>query len=202
MRSIRHWTPRYVVDRLRQLAYQRWHPEAPWLTRDMIELLGPRLTRAHRGLEWGAGRSTLWLAARLGSLVSVEHDETYYGRVRAQLEHRSLRNVELRCCPAETDYVAVADSLPPASLDFVLVDGVARDRCALAALPRLKPGALLVVDNINWYLPCASRAPNSRRPQDGPASDAWGRFAEQVKGWECVWTTNGVTDTALWVKPG
>ena len=201
MRRIRHWTPRYLVNRLRVLAYQRWHSEAPWLTRDMIELLGPRLTGAHRGLEWGAGRSTLWLAARLGSLVSVEHDETYFRRVRTQLEHRSLRNVELRCCPAETDYVAVADSLPRESLDFVLVDGQARDLCALAALPRLKPRGLLVVDNINWYLPCASRAPDSRRPADGPASEAWGRFADAVKTWECVWTSNGVWDTALWVKP-
>lgn len=201
MRSIRHWTPRYIVNRLRVLAYQRLHPEAPWLTRDMIELLGPRLTGAHRGLEWGAGRSTLWLAARLGSLVSVEHDETYYGRVRAQLQDQGVRNVELRCCPAEPDYVAVADSLPRESLDFVLVDGLARDLCALAALPRLKPGGLLVIDNVHLYLPCSSRAPHSRRPSDGPASEVWGRFADEVKAWECYWTSNGVWDTALWVKP-
>ena len=201
MRSLRHWTPRYVVNRLRVLAYQRLHPGEPWLTRDMVELLKTRLTGAGRGLEWGAGRSTLWLAARLGSLVSVEHDEAYCRQVQAALEKKGLRNVDLRFHPAEPDYVAVADTLPPARLDFVLVDGQARDLCALAALPRLKPGGLLVVDNSNLYLPCSSHAPHSRRPADGPASEAWGRFATTVKTWECIWTTNGVWDTALWVKP-
>src|SRR3989338_6779055 len=159
MRSLRHWTPRYVVNRLRVLAYKRLHPGEPWLTRDMVELLKTRLTGAHRGLEWGAGRSTLWLAARLGSLVSVEHDEAYCRQVQAALEKKGLRNVDLRFHPAEPDYVAVADKLPPARLDFVLVDGQARDLCALAALPRLKPGGLLVVDNSNLYLPCSSHAP-------------------------------------------
>ena len=201
MRSFRHWTPRYLVNRVRQLAYQRLHPQVPWLTRDMVELLGTRLTGAGHGLEWGAGRSTLWLAARLESLVSVEHDQAYYRRVRAQLERTGARNVDLRFCANESDYVAVADSLPPASLDFALVDGQARDLCALAALPRLKPGGLLVVDNIHLYLPCSSHAPNSRRPADGPAGEAWRQFAAAVKSWKCHWTSNGVWDSALWVKP-
>lgn len=201
MRRFRHWTPRYLVNRLRVLAYQRLHPEAPWLTAPMIEILAARLRRDQRGLEWGAGRSTLWLAARLGALVSVEHDDAYYRRVRAQVQEKGLRNVELRFRPDEAEYVAAAERFAPASLDFVLVDGVARDLCALAALPRLKPGGMLVVDNVNWYLPCASRAPESRRAADGPASAAWGRFAPQVERWECLWTSNGVWDTALWIKP-
>jgi hypothetical protein len=59
----------------------------------------------------------------------------------------------------------------------------------------------VIVDNSNWYLPCNSHSPNSRRPHEGPASAIWQLFLSEVKDWHCLWTTNGVTDTTLWVKP-
>ena len=38
-------------------------------------------------------------------------------------------------------------------------------------------------------------------PRAGPASAAWSELAAAVKTWERHWTSNGVWDTALWVKP-
>jgi hypothetical protein len=32
MRSIKHWTPRYIKDRIAEMYYQRFHPDYPWLT--------------------------------------------------------------------------------------------------------------------------------------------------------------------------
>jgi hypothetical protein len=86
-----------------------------------------------------------------------------------------------------------------------LVDGVTRLRadCALACVAKLKPGGVLIVDNPNWFIPRSpkSRAPNSRGPVAGYASVAWSEFARQTADWQCIWTTNGITDTALWLKP-
>ncbi len=197
----RHWTPGYVAARLRVLAYQWRFPDAPWLTRDAIEFLSSWLRPEHNGLEWGSGRSTMWFARRVARLVSVEHDENYYQEISSRLMQSALSNVDYRHCKDESTYLAVAEALPPGNLDFVLVDGIARDRCALAALPRLKPGGLLVLDNSNWYLPSPSRSPNSRSLADGPASEAWRSLASQVRPWRCRWTTNGVWDTTLWLKP-
>ncbi|MFQ5776820.1 MAG: O-methyltransferase [Terriglobia bacterium] len=201
MRRVKHWTPRYLVNRLRLMAYERRHPDVPWLTQEMVALLGSWLRSEDHALEWGAGRSTLWLARRVGRLTSVEHNLSYHRRLKARLEAEGQHNVELRFCEREDEYVAVATQLPPESLDLVLVDGVARDLCALAALPRLKPGGILVLDNSNRYLPSGSCAPASRRPPQGPASETWGLFASRVQQWRCLWTSNGVFDTALWVKP-
>jgi predicted O-methyltransferase YrrM len=44
-------------------------------------------------------------------------------------------------------------SEPDASLDFVVVDGWYRPVCARAALSKLKPGGLLLIDNTDWKDP-------------------------------------------------
>jgi SAM-dependent methyltransferase len=183
------------------MAFERRHPDAPWLTRLMITILNSWLRPDDCGLEWGSGRSTLWLAARVGRLTSVEHDEAWYQRVKADLHEKGFGNVDYYLCTDESEYVSIADKVEDESLDFCLIDGIARDGCALASLSLLKPGGILIIDNCNWYLPCQSRSPNSRRESDGPASDAWKKFLTAVSDWRYVWTTSGVTDTSLWLKP-
>jgi predicted O-methyltransferase YrrM len=202
MRRFTHWTPRYIKDRLNVIAYERRHPDVPWLTRDMIQILESWLRPDDQGLEWGSGRSTLWFAQRIGRLLSVEHDERWYSKIKNQIESKGMSNVDYRLCENEAEYVSVAEKLANESLDIVLVDGIARDRCACVALPLLRPNGILVIDNSNWYLPSGSHAPNSRRLEDGPASRAWGVFLNEIKGWRCIRTTNGVSDTTLWVKAG
>lgn len=207
MRSVRHWTPRYVLNRSRQWLFERRNPGAPWLTPCAIQLLSSLLRPNHRGLEWGAGRSTSWLACRLQSLVSVEGDRTWYQRVQASLARAGLTNTTLRLeslepldNPRESPYVRVVDELVDSGLDLVLVDGNHREWCALAALPKLVPGGLLVLDNANWYVDHPTHSPASRAGL-GPLNDRWREFGSRVDGWQLVWTTNGVTDTAIWRHP-
>lgn len=104
---------------------------------------------------------------------------------------------------SDTSYVHIAEQMKPKSLDFCLIDGVARDHCALASLDKLKPGGILIIDNVNWYIPKAqpSFSPNSRSLQQGYASEVWQTVGDQLRNWRGIWTSNGVTDTAFWVKP-
>ena len=182
------------------MAHERMHPDSPWLTRTMVEILASWLGPDDRGLEWGSGRSSLWFAERVKHLVSVEHNESWYRKGYSKLKEKKLENVDYRFYIDRLEYVSFTDQLPRESFDFILVDGIERDRCALAAIPLLKDRGILIIDNINWYLPSESRSPDSRRFSDGAASEHWDSFCKTVNHWRCIWTTNGVTDTALWVK--
>jgi SAM-dependent methyltransferase len=201
MRQFGHWTPRYIYDRLSQIVYQRRHPDAPWLGHEMVRILENWLMPEDRGFEWGSGRSTIWFAERIGSLVSVEHNSAWYSRVNAELKAKGLKNVEYHLCEDEAQYRRVATQYPSQSFDFILIDGVARDECALAAISMVKPGGIVVVDDCNRYLPTQSRSPFSRRPAQGPDTELWAAYQDSVKGWRKIWTTNGITDSGLWVKP-
>ncbi|MBZ5618121.1 MAG: class I SAM-dependent methyltransferase [Acidobacteriia bacterium] len=200
MRPIKHLTPRYVKNRLGVALYERTHRDAPWLTRQMVGLLSCWLRPDDSGLELGSGRSTIWFAERVRHLVSVEHDPVWYQQVQARLAvHKDV--VDYHLCPDAAAYRERVDSLPSDSIDFVLVDGIERDYCAVMSMPKIVPGGIIIVDNCNWYLPHASTSPGSREPGSGPASETWGKFLEATRGWRYIWTSDGVTDTAFWVKP-
>lgn len=208
-RSYKHWTLRYLVDRIRLELYERLHPDHPWLTKSANAILGNRLQLRHIGLEFGSGRSTKWFARRVQSLTSIEHDPVWFQKVSEMLATDRIANVVYRLKEvdrseqeaAETGYVRTLDDVAAESLDFVLVDGVYRAACANGAIDKLRPGGMLILDNANWYLPCQSRAPNSRRLAQGPVSQEWARFEEGVSTWRRDWTTSGVTDTAIFYKP-
>lgn len=199
-----HWSRRYLWDRARLKGYELAHPDAPWLTPQAIAFLSTWLQPEHVGLEWGAGRSTLWFAARVAHLTSIEHDPSWYARIQNRLLARPKNNVTLVLADSDTDdYFAPARDLSNDSLDFALVDGVSavRDRCAECVLPKIRSGGLLIIDDIHRYLPSGSRAPLAV-PLDGDAaSETWTRVADAVADWELTETTSGVTDTAILRKP-
>lgn len=201
MRRFSHRTPRYIYDRLSQIVYQRRHPDAPWLRREMIRILESWLKPDDRGFEWGSGRSTIWFAQRIGNLVSVEHSFDWHRRVSAELKAKGLSNVEYHFCQGGAEYCKVASKYPSESFDFCLIDGVARDECALAAISLVKPGGIVVVDDYNRYLPTQSRSPYTRRPEEGPETPLWAVYQDRVKTWRWIRTTDGVADSALWLKP-
>ena len=207
MRWQRHWTPRYVASRMAEIGYQRSFPQEPWLTRDANRALASLLKPTDVGLEFGSGRSTIWFARRIAHLTSVEHDEGWYRQVSQRLKAERVQNVtyllrKATMATGETEpgYTAVAATFADGSLDFVLVDGALRGQCALAALPKLAEGGILVIDNVNWYLSSASRSPNSRSPEQGPLDDDWKKVDRAIAGFRKIWTSNGVSDTAIYFK--
>jgi hypothetical protein len=204
----RHWTPRYVVDRVNVLVYEETHRTMPWLNAQANHILDGMLRKNDVALEWGSGRSTRWIAAHVGQLTSVEHDRAWYDDVTKELAQTGITNVkyEYRSGPPEsddaraTDYVRIADSFAAGSLDFVLVDGSARDYCAESALDKVKVGGVLVVDDSQWFFDYPTRAPFSRQGK-GPSTEAWSAVWDVLRHWRIIWTTNGKKDTAIFVRP-
>ncbi len=201
MRKISHWTPRYIYNRIVLALYEKQHPDSPWLTSSAVSILSTYLKNSDIGLEWGSGRSTVWFAARIKHLVSVEDNPEWYQRIKKQLDHLKLNNTEYLFANDRESYIGAADQFQENSLDFVLVDGRDyRSTCAVKAVSKVRTGGIIVVDNANWFLPSSSHSPNSRTYETGPASDEWQHFLELVNDWRRIWTSNGVSDTALFIK--
>jgi predicted O-methyltransferase YrrM len=200
--------PHYVYAKARQLLYERSHPGDPWLTPEAIRLLPALLRPADRGVEFGSGRSTLWFARRVAHLTSVEHDPAWFRSVAAKLSAGGITNVDQVLAPVDVPvreggdsaYTRVMLRFPESSLDFALIDGAYRAHVAELAMPRLRPGGLMIIDNANSYLPSRTRAPASRSPADGP-EPLWAGISRQLASWRLIWTGSGVWDTAIYIRP-
>ncbi len=201
-RPAAHWTPRYLVARARVLLHERFVPDEPWLTADMIHFLSDWIRPTDVVVEFGSGRSTTWFARRAGEVISVEHEADWYAAVRNRIQELRLDNVHY--FHSESDpvrYPRAGESVLRSKADLILVDGQHRDHCAIWALAHIKPGGLIVVDNVNWFLPHPTRSPSSVGPAGSPKSAEWAAFAEATSAWRRYWTTNDVTDTAAFFAP-
>jgi Methyltransferase domain len=208
LRTFRHWTPRYIVNRVAVAYHQRVAPDDPWLTKTACEFLADWLTPTDVGLEWGCGRSTLWFAQRVRKLTSVEHNPQWHNLVQSRLAKRNFDNVDLRLatsgtkCSAENDsYVGVGGEFELGSLDFVLVDGQSRSQCAAVALNLVKPSGILIIDNAEWFIPHESLSPGALARTGAKVVEGWRPVLSKLDGWRLVWTSNGVWDTAIYCKP-
>ena len=200
------WPVHRGVARVEAELYRRRHLDEPWLTRQSISLLRDLLRPSDRCLEWGSGTSTTWFARRVGTLVSVEHDPAWLARVQADLTRRQL-SADVRLLgtsPLRTNetppYVSVIDEFDEGGLDVCLVDGELRAQCVLAAIPKLARGGLLIVDDAHGLLDHPTDSPHARVGQ-GPVTAQWGEIAESLRDWRLMWTSDGYSDTAIWVKP-
>lgn len=197
--NLKIWSPRYAKNRIQIGIRKFFHKDQPWLTSGAINFLKGYLRHNDFGLEWGSGRSTIWFAKRVNRLISIETNPTWYNKVQATLQDDNLQNATLRFVAAEpySEYLKECADIPEDSLDFVLIDGIHRHLAATVSIPLLKEGGLLIIDNINWYIPSPfGYAPESVKR----IKPEWSPVAERLKGWRCFWTTDGVTDTAIWFK--
>ncbi len=187
--------PVYLARRLALMLYERRHPEHPWIAAGAIAYCSTHLSRTMKGLEWGSGRSTLWWAGHLDSLMSVEQNQQWYEEISKQIHTKGITNVDYRYIPVDDSltggerqmfpilppYVAVANEFQPESLDFVVVDGHYRLTCVRAIHSKIKPGGLLLIDNFNW-LP----------PEDWEIPSGWVKVCDD---------SNALTKTVIWKKP-
>lgn len=178
----------------------------PWLTPAAIEILEVLLHNEMTGFEFGSGNSTLFLASRVKALVSVEHDERWFSKVKDLLQTKGLKNVDYRLvipdhsyhyklprnsyedytmAPTDdtpfSDYYLSISPFPEAFFDFILVDGRARVSCVKESIGKLKPGGFLIVDNADRF--------------------RYREIHNLLNHWKKIFTTSGLTDTVFWFKP-
>lgn len=143
--------------------------DIPWLVYAATDWLQSYLEPEMQVFEWGSGGSTLFLASRVRSVITVEHDPDWYSVVSRRLLDGNVHNVSLVLCEPEKTkspeiyystaeeyeglsfqcYAELIDVHPNDTFDLVIVDGRARPACMVHALAKVCPGGYLMLDNSN-----------------------------------------------------
>ncbi len=154
----------------------------PWIAFGAIDFIKKAVRPDMNVFEYGSGGSTLFWAANVDKVVSVEHEKSWYTKMQNELELQKINNVEYILAEAEEDadyntksaanpdsyissgkmytgknfenYVKQIDRFPDSYFDIVVVDGRARPSCILQALNKVKVNGYLIVDNTEraYYL--------------------------------------------------
>ena len=160
----RHWLQSllaiYDIDALIRL-------DVPWWTYDAIGKVEAFLQARPnaRVFEWGSGASTVWLAKRAGSVVSIDHDAPWVEFSAPRLAEQGNAQVELVPADARPDpdpqflsgkpgyagqtFRAYVDAIErhEGLFDLIVIDGRTRATCLEKAVGRLAQGGLIVFDN-------------------------------------------------------
>lgn len=202
--------PGMVLDRLRAPRDRKalGGADTPWVTADAVRLMETLLLPTDRGLEYGSGGSTIWFARHSAEVRSVEASGEWFKLAQGRLQAAGIQNAQIHLADWSLGpntsthrdaYVLAHPDLAPGSLDWVFVDGEYRDLCTQRAVELLRPGGLLIIDNIDLYLPGPGTGPWT---VDAPVTPLWTRlWDEDLSRWRRIWTTNGMWDTAFWFKP-
>ncbi len=144
----------------------------PWIPFACQDFIGESIGPESVVFEFGSGGSTLYFLSRVKHLVSVEHDEDWYAKVKYTLDEDRTQNSEYYLeapisnpagnnpgpCPFGYEgsgspgmtfysYASKIDRYDDNSFDLVMVDGRARNACLWHARRKIKPGGYLVLDN-------------------------------------------------------
>jgi caffeoyl-CoA O-methyltransferase len=116
-----------------------------------------RLIGARRALELGVftGYSALAVASALppdGTLVACELRDDFTGMARRYWREAGVDGrIDLRMGPAEETLAAlVAQKVPPFDFAFIDADKEPLDRYYEGCLELLRPGGLILIDNVLW----------------------------------------------------
>lgn len=125
----------------------------PWITLSAIRWLEGILRSDDRVFEWGSGGSTIWIAQRVSSVISVESDPTWFHRVNEWLTEEGLNNVELKLIGKEPAmawerYVNEIRTYKD-EFDIIFIDGNLETRtiCAVMAVEVAGDETVILLDN-------------------------------------------------------
>jgi hypothetical protein len=193
---IRHPTEaRYVAEWRRIRKASPLDLRQPWWSRKALDYVADTVRGAAQVFEYGSGGSTLWLLDLGCKVVSVEHDELWFQEVARTGAGASvlLRPPSARGLIASDaaegffdTYVSAICDQSNRSLDLVIVDGRARVECVRAALPKIKSGGMLLLDD-------------SDRPRYSEAFQLVGSPGRQFRGLKPHEIT--VCETTIWEIP-
>lgn len=152
------------------------HYKLPWINFQAIAFLENELKPKQKIVEFGGGGSTLFFLTKGCEVTTIEHDEKWFKEISSAIEKdgflkqwqgflippqvnsssRMLNPAEpLDYCTSSSDfadttfinYASKIDCQEDASLDVVLIDGRSRPSCIYHAIPKIKKGGCLIIDN-------------------------------------------------------
>lgn len=156
--------------------------ELPWLNYPAIEFLRQINLSKYKVFEYGGGGSTLFFCKSAAHVSTVEDHEGWFQTLSETINQKGYTKWEGHFRKPEIykgkkirskenpddfmsggkgrenytfeNYVKVIEGYQPEYFDIILVDGRARPSCIKLAIPHLKQGGYLIIDNTerNYYL--------------------------------------------------
>lgn len=121
-----------------------WFPETAniWLKDWMLK--NTSKNKRLKVFEFGCGSSTIYLSKFENvHITSVEHDTTWYFKVRDALVEAEAVTLVL----SDRPYSAIILPFPDEYFDLVIVDGRDRVKCLKNSFDKVKQGGVLILDN-------------------------------------------------------
>lgn len=204
--GIKKYSIKHFYYKIKNLTLQKLHPDWPWWPKDAVILCSRLIKKSDILLEFGAGRSTFWMAKRCAGVRSIEHHEGWYNIVKKQVSDANLDNsVQLVYAPItepddieSQEYLLAAKAMNKASVDIVIIDGKFRAQAAHLSIPLLRSGGFMIIDDAHRYLP--EKDSEDIFPE-AKHQDIWKEIAIQTESWRSVWISDGVHATYFLIKP-
>lgn len=135
-------------------------PCFPLLSQAAIDYFESLLRPGFIICEYGSGAGTIWLAQRVGKVISIEHCPLWFRAVGRELDRLGLDVDYHLVSPAETGdqkaaieaYTVFIQQFPDAYFDLVFLDGwrPSRPRAPGLAMSKVKPLGWVIIDDIEW----------------------------------------------------
>lgn len=133
----------------------------PWITPKSLEYIKSIIKPDWKVFEWGSGGSTAFWSRNCAKVISVEHNTEWIVRTSDIMVRLNcpqnwvllyVRGKGIDHNTAFVGYSEAVDDYPDEYFDLVFVDGEASSRgwCLNNAMPKLKSGGIMLVDNSNW----------------------------------------------------
>ena len=161
----------FKLDYIKSMLFGRTHGlyPLPWMNYHAINYINRSTENFSRVFEYGSGSSTLYWVGRGAKIVSIEHEPSFFNKLKMQLDRNAVYlliepqietqgeinspdNPDLYQSSGNVgynfeNYVKAIDVYPDAHFDIVIVDGRARPSCIKRAIAKIKSGGMLVLDN-------------------------------------------------------
>lgn len=116
----------------------------PWYTYAAIHFLENRLKEEMTVFEFGSGNSTIWWATRVGRVVSCEHDQQWFLKMRSTIpDNVELMHIRLRPSGEYSRAILKYEN----EFDVIVIDGRDRVNCAKNSLNALKDAGVIIWDD-------------------------------------------------------
>lgn len=192
----------FVFGIIEKLIYESRNPDTPWLTSDAVEFLKYWVKPTDVYLEFGSGQSTGWFLSRVKKTISIEDDPAWYRKI-GQKNEKFGKKFNYVLAKSKKEYLDSVKNVPDNSVDICLVDGSYRVDCINKAIPKIKIGGILVLDNAETQLPVSwfSKSFQTHWKNRGQLNKTTTLAVSSIlKKWRMVATSDVSQDTVIWVK--
>ena len=135
----------YVQSMVRKVPVDAEGSPLPWITYPAMDYLSRLDFSSAEVLEYGAGESSLWWAARAARVTSVEGRADWAEMIR----QKAPANLEV-LGPLEGEEYIRKPLERGHQYQVIVIDGFHRHECAQAASGHLAEGGFLILDNADW----------------------------------------------------